>query len=124
MKMLFLLLGLSLITVQNPRSTADSVDDIVGKWMFVTPGWKAAMDIKADGSYTVDLGNDGQLDVKGNYSVADGVVTFIDSSGDMSCPGVEGKYKFSVAEGVMTAELISDECKGRKEAMAVKGKKM
>ena len=105
---------LILVCVSLPLSLFSQ--NITGSWKMTVPTedggsvqFKAT--INADGTYSLDFGADGQVEVTGKYSVKDGVMTFHDVSGsDCTAKGV---YKVSVSGDTLTMTRVSDGCENR-----------
>lgn len=91
-----------------------SAQSIVGKWKYEFPSDEGTMvmtsHVKADGTYALDWGNDGSVEVTGKYKLAKGVITFQDDAGDCTAKGV---YKVSVDGDTMTMTRVSDGCPDR-----------
>ncbi|TNE63705.1 MAG: hypothetical protein EP344_04220 [Bacteroidetes bacterium] len=92
---------------------------IAGDWETQVPGQEEGtlMTIKVkmaeDGTYAVDLGGDGAVDITGKYQMKDGVVTIQDDgTSPDSCTG-KGMYKVEKSDTTLTMTKISDECEGR-----------
>lgn len=88
----------------------------VGDWISSgkTPegeSWSFKVSIKADNTYTVDFGADGQVEIRGTYTLDGQQMTIKDNPGS-ECTGT-GVYKFAVDGNNITMTMISDECKGR-----------
>ncbi len=66
----------------------------------------------ADGSYKVDFGMDGSIDIKGKYEEVDGKMTIQDVGGPEACSG-KGVYQYAVSGNSLTMTRVSDECEGR-----------
>jgi hypothetical protein len=107
MKIFFTILICSLVMSVSAQS-------IVGKWKFEFPSDQGTMvmsaNIKADGTYALDFGNDGSAEVTGKYSVDGDTFTVKDDAGD--CTG-KGVYKIKVTDDTMTMTRVSDECANR-----------
>ena len=106
---LFLLLPLFAFT-QNP---------LVGTYLMDVPAegggqMTIKLDIKPDGTYLVDLANDGTVDVQGNYEINADQLSITDSGGRNACLNQKGVYKFTVDAAQMTMEVVSDSCEGRR----------
>jgi hypothetical protein len=80
---------------------------VVGDWYIDEAGWK--LTFKSDGTYSVDVGMDGKVDVTGKYSIDGSTITIQDDAG---CTA-EGKYKFGVDNSSMWVDPISDGCAER-----------
>lgn len=91
-----------------------SAQSVIGKWKFEfqTDNGTLVMsaDIKADGTYALDMGNDGSVEMTGKYTVSGDTFTIQDDGGD--CTG-KGVYNISFAGDKMTMTRISDECANR-----------
>ncbi len=90
--------------------------DVVGDWLSKVPTddggtMSINVSIKADGSYTVDFGADGQAEVTGKYEVSNGQMTIQNVSGD-ECTG-KGVYNFKVTDTDLIMNRVSDPCEGR-----------
>ncbi|MEZ5042223.1 MAG: hypothetical protein R2828_20160 [Saprospiraceae bacterium] len=98
-------------------SFAIQAQSVVGKWKMTIPTDQGTMDIlldiKADNTYSVDLGNDGAIDVNGKYVIDSDQISITDSDGPASCPGNTGVYKFTVSATDFMMSLVSDPCEGR-----------
>lgn len=91
-----------------------SAQSVVGKWKYEFQTDQGTMvmsaNIKADGTYELDYGIDGTVDVTGKYTISGDEFTIQDETGN--CTG-KGVYKVKVDETTMTMTLVSDECEGR-----------
>ena len=91
-----------------------SAQSVVGKWKyeFQTENGTLVMsaDIKADGTYSLDMGNDGSVEMTGKYTISGDTFTIQDDAGD--CTG-KGVYNISIAGDQMTMTRVSDECPNR-----------
>ena len=88
----------------------------VGDWMAsgTTPEgetWSFKVSIKADNTYTVDFGTDGQIDIRGTYAISGDQITVKDNEGS-DCTGT-GVYKYTVDGASLTMTKVRDECEGR-----------
>jgi hypothetical protein len=88
----------------------------VGEWKAsgATPEgetWMFQVSIKADNTYTVDFGADGQVEIKGAYSISGDQITVQDVEGS-DCTG-KGVYQFAVEGDNLTMTKVSDACEGR-----------
>lgn len=92
-----------------------SAQSVVGKWKYEFPTDQGTMimsaNIKADGTYGLDFGNDGSVEISGTYTVSGDTFTVTDNNGD--CPGKKGVYKIKVTDDTMTMTRESDECPNR-----------
>lgn len=91
-----------------------SAQSIVGKWKYEFPTDQGTMimsaDIKADGTYALDFGNDGSTEITGTYTISGDTFTIKDDAGD--CTG-KGVYKVVVTGETLTMTAVSDECPNR-----------
>lgn len=79
----------------------------VGEWIIDEAGWNVTF--KSDGTYSVDVGMDGAIDITGTYTTENGVMTIQDDAG---CTAL-GKYKFGMQNGQLWVDPISDGCPDR-----------
>lgn len=91
-----------------------SAQSVVGTWKFEFPTDQGTLimtaNIKADGTYALDFGNDGAVEVTGKYTLSGDEFTVQDDAGD--CTG-KGVYKIKVDDTTMTMTRVSDECPNR-----------
>lgn len=92
--------------------------ELVGTWNLTLSGENGeSMMLKVklsdDGTYTVDFGGDGTVEINGKYSLKDSQITLEDTSGEYACPASKGVYKYTVDETNLKLERISDTCEGR-----------
>ena len=91
---------------------------IVGVWSMTMPAEDGSTmtmqaDIKPDGTYALDFGADGKIEIVGKYQLDGDQVTVQDTQpGPDGCTGV-GKYQFAVTEKTLTMTRVSDECAQR-----------
>lgn len=62
--------------------------------------------MKADGTYTVDFGADGKIDVEGKYTIEGDQITLEDNV----CVGKKGVFKMMVTETTSTLTVVDDPC--------------
>jgi hypothetical protein len=91
---------------------------LAGNWIMEvqTPDgtMKVKLTIADDGNYEVDLGANGQIDVKGKYETDGDTITVQDVSGDGACLGDQkGVYKFTVDAEIFSLTRVEDPCEGR-----------
>lgn len=90
-----------------------SAQSVTGKWSSEFPSDQGTMtlvvEIKADGTYALDWGNDGTIEVTGKYTDKDGKMTIND---DSDCRG-KGVYSYTVTDKTLTMTRVSDECPER-----------
>lgn len=91
---------------------------IVGTWTMSVPAEDGSAipiqaTMKPDGTYQLDFGKDGSVEIMGKYKLDGDQVTVQDTkSGPDSCTGV-GVYRIAVTEKTLTMTRISDECANR-----------
>ncbi len=92
---------------------------LIGKWtidVLSHDGGTVAVSasINADGTYSMDFGKDGSIDVKGKYELVGNQITMWDISGELACPSdLKGDYLVYIKGNEMTMSLLEDECVGR-----------
>lgn len=87
-----------------------------GTWQMTVPtddGGTMAINVSLndDGTYGVDFGADGQVEVKGKYDVDGTKITVQNVSGD-ECTS-KGEYEFKVTETDLIMNQVSDPCPNR-----------
>lgn len=98
---------------------ASAQQDFVGNWktaiaMEDGSSLPTSVSILDDGSYTIDFGIDGQVDVKGQYVIEGERVTIVDQvTLAVECAGVKGVYRFTADASTLVMEKIDDPCPGR-----------
>lgn len=98
--------------------TAIFSQSVVGTWGMSVPAEDGSMmpvqaKMSADGTYTIDFGADGVVEVRGKYELSGDQVTVQDvGEGENSCTGV-GVYRMEVTEKTLTMTRIKEECPGR-----------
>ena len=109
-------LVLALILALPLTFFAQSVE---GSWKITFPGPdNTTMDAVltlTGGNYTVDLGNDGSINVEGTYAIEGDQITVQDTKGDQACIGdnTAGKYTFTVDDKSFVMTKVNDPCEGR-----------
>ena len=88
----------------------------VGSWKLPVPDGSGNMitlkvDISAEGTFTLDVGADGNIETKGKYTM-DGAKMSIQETEGTECTGV-GVYTIKVEGDTMTMTRISDACTDR-----------
>jgi hypothetical protein len=88
----------------------------VGSWKLPVPDGSGNMitlkvDISAEGTFTLDVGADGNIETKGKYTM-DGAKMTIQETEGTECTGV-GVYTLKVEGDTMTMTRISDACTDR-----------
>ena len=66
--------------------------------------------MKANGTYAVDLGVDGTIEIEGKYSIEGDTMTIEDVSGPAACKDGKGVYKFVLTETTNSLTMVSDPC--------------
>ena len=69
--------------------------------------------VHEDGTYSIDFGIDGIIDITGNYSTDGDKITVQDKTGETRCQE-QGVYKFQVMDDVLQLKPIVDECDFRR----------
>ena len=89
----------------------------VGDWTISIPSddgkttMTAHLAIQGDGTYTVDFGEDGQVELHGTYEVSGDQMIIRDKEGGEGCPpGAKGVYTYAITDEGMTMTRVSDEC--------------
>lgn len=96
-----------------------SAQSIAGAWMMTVPtddGGTSMIKlmIKDNGTFTVDFGNDGSVDINGQYETSGDQITVVELDGDgASCKGVKGVYQFTVDASNFVMTRVSDSCESR-----------
>lgn len=90
--------------------------EVVGDWQSEIPSDDGgtmilAVSIKADGTYTVDFGGDGQVEINGKYEIDKDQITVQNTSGD-ECTD-KGVYNFKVTATDLIMNRVSDACPNR-----------
>lgn len=88
----------------------------VGSWKLPVPDGSGNMitlkvDISAEGTFTLDVGADGNIETKGKYTM-DGAKMTIQETEGTECTGV-GVYTIKIEGDTMTMTRISDACTDR-----------
>ena len=88
----------------------------VGSWKLPVPDGSGNMitlkvDISAEGTFTLDVGADGNIETKGKYTM-DGAKMTIQETEGTECSGV-GVYTIKVEGDTMTMTRVSDACTDR-----------
>ncbi|MEL6391509.1 MAG: hypothetical protein AAFY36_08425 [Bacteroidota bacterium] len=96
-----------------------SAQNVTGDWAMsgTTPDGQAfntSVSFHADGTMTVDMGNDGTVDIQANYTHADGQISISDSAEASPCYGKTGVYNISIDGDQMSVSLVSDPCDARR----------
>lgn len=88
----------------------------VGTWKMSIPDQDGKMtpvnvQMSEDGTYAIDFGADGTIDLKGKYTLEGGKITVQDAEGsDCTAPGV---YTLKIEGDTLTMTRVSDGCTGR-----------
>lgn len=114
--MKYVLCLLSLLCFTSTTTLAQTTP--VGNWKMTVPTedgstMSVKVSIKSDGTYDVDFGMDGNVEVKGEYKMNGNQMTIKDvSSGENSCSG-EGVYTFEVSGDSLKMTRVKDACPNR-----------
>lgn len=92
-----------------------SSQDLVGTWKMMVPDQNGEMipmhaTMKADGTYQLDWGGDGQIEINGRYQQDDSKITIWDVDGECTAKGV---YNWKIEGRTLTMTRISDGCAQR-----------
>lgn len=93
--------------------------DHIGSWQWTTTGPDgSAMPIqvtfKADNTFEIDFGADGQVEENGEYSMNGNRMTIKVISDGSQCTNKVGVYDMSISGDTATATMVSDECDARR----------
>lgn len=93
-----------------------TAQDLSGTWKMSMPDENGNMvtvqsTISDDGTYALDWGADGSVEIKGKYTSENGQITFWDTSGSQCT--AKGVYKWKVEGNTLTMTRVSDGCDGR-----------
>ncbi len=111
---------LPLFAVAEDRSEKVS-SAVHGRWIQEQPGGGqgAAVVFESPGLYSVDLNDDGKVDIKGIYLIEGGVIVLRDTQIDsQGCASTDGAYRFSISNDMLSFSLIKDSCSVRSEALS------
>jgi len=90
-----------------------SAQSMIGKWKMEVPTDEGtaviAVNIQDNGTYSLDFGADGAIEINGKYSMSGDTMTFSD---DGECKGT-GVYNVKATSTTLTMTRISDECSNR-----------
>ncbi len=93
-----------------------AAQSIEGSWKTQVPdGQGGMMTLKvtmSNGTYAVDFGADGSIEINGKYEVSGGQMTIEDTGGPNSCNG-KGVYKLEITDTTMKMTRVSDACPDR-----------
>jgi len=94
----------------HPRTGRDT---LVGTWSNTLD---AIWTIKSDGTFDVDLNDNGQRDVWGKYTVSGDTITLLRKGGliPKQCVG-RGVYRFNRTGDALQFTLVSDDCRFRRK---------
>ena len=89
---------------------------IAGTWKMSVPADDGSMmtlqaNISADGTYALDWGADGSIEVKGKYTAENGKMTVQDTEG-AECTA-QGVYNYKIEGNTLTMTRVSDGCPNR-----------
>lgn len=90
--------------------------ELVGTWQMTVPSDNGGtitinVSLNSDGTYGVDFGADGQVEVKGKYHVEGAKITVQNISGDECLD--KGVYEFKVTSTDLIMNQVSDPCPNR-----------
>lgn len=93
-----------------------TAQDITGTWKMAVPDENGNMvtikaTISGDGTYALDWGADGSVEIKGKYTAEGGKMTIQDTSGS-ECTA-KGVYNYKIEGNTMTMTRVSDGCSNR-----------
>ncbi|MEM8582683.1 MAG: hypothetical protein AAGF87_00370 [Bacteroidota bacterium] len=93
--------------------------EVTGNWAMsgTAPDGQAyntTISFHADGTMSVDMGNDGSIDIQANYTHADGQMSISDIAEQSPCYGKTGVYSISLNGDQMTVALVDDPCDARR----------
>ncbi len=87
--------------------------ELEGVWDLDAPGAYVTLTLKG-GAYELDTDDDGNPEVKGDYTVDGDKIRIRDKEGALACPqAAEGVYRFVFGNNTMTLIRVSDECPSR-----------
>ena len=93
---------------------------VEGNWKVTFPTqdgktMDALLIIDANGTYTVDLGMDGNVNVEGTYTMDGDKMTIQDIKGEQAClgDGTAGVYTITVDDKSLVMTRVNDPCEGR-----------
>ena len=93
---------------------------VEGDWKITIPApegktMDALLSIDANGTYTVDLGMDGTVNVEGTYTMDGDKMTIQDTKGEQACLGdaTAGVYTITVDDKSFVMTRVNDPCEGR-----------
>ena len=97
--------------------TLSAQNSHIGNWKMTVPtenGGTATIQVsmKSDGTYAVDFGVDGSIEVNGTYKMDGNKMTIKDVSGPNACPQ-EAVYTVAVTATSLTMTRVNDPCEGR-----------
>lgn len=102
---------------QELKVNLDAVKQIAGTWV---SNYDGAMLTISDLSFSIETsGVDATAKITGTLAVEGNIVTFVYTSGNKVCEGIEGHYLYSLEEnGELFFKLIKDSCSSREERMS------
>lgn len=67
-----------------------------------------------DGTFGLDIGNDGSVDIKGTYTIEGDKMTIYDTTGEEACDTKQkGVYRIQWTKKAFTMVTLSEECPNR-----------
>ncbi|MEM6633595.1 MAG: hypothetical protein AAF694_28235 [Bacteroidota bacterium] len=100
-------------------ASAAMAQSVVGDWKTEAPMQDGTIvevkfTLSEDGTYSVDMGMDGIIEVKGKYEVNGNEMIIHDTEGPQACPPeAKGIYSAIVEGETLMIERVKDECEGR-----------
>lgn len=93
-----------------------AAQSIEGSWKTQIPDGQGGMiPMKVtleNGTYAVDMGMDGSIEINGKYEISGDQMTIQDTGGANACNG-KGVYKVEVSDKAMKMTRVSDACPER-----------
>lgn len=92
--------------------TVSAQASVVGDWKSEAPNEQGKMEpfkvsLKVDGTYTIDFGINGSVEIEGKYSVEGDKMTIEDNA----CTEGKGVYTFVMTDTTNTLTEVTDPCK-------------
>jgi hypothetical protein len=108
-----LLTGVAVLLLQGCASTPTGPAALTGTW---TNSLGTVWTMRADGSFDVDLNNDGKRDAWGNATITGDTITVSGGGTKMipkQCKGTKGVYHFKRTGNTLHFTLVNDTCQKR-----------
>ena len=106
-----------LLTIQLTMIARGQDSPAVGKWEKYSNGVTMAFILDKDLNYTVDFESDGNIEVRGTYTVEENTITFTDKPGGYASPD-PGIYTFKIEEDKLIYTIKNDPTAGRSGLVA------